>query len=81
MVTLCRLPQRTDGDIAGSRQTTVLDLTLFAGQILRLAFRAHTSQDRPTDFFPDDASAMVCVVQTQVYLPLVKRETANIAPS
>jgi thermitase len=68
-----RLLQITDGDIAGSWQEAILDLSPFAGQGVRLAFRARTDQDRPTDFFLDDASIVACAAPTHVYLPLVKR--------
>ncbi len=50
----------TDGDTQGVWQQAILDLTPRAGQSVRLAFRAQTDSDRPTDFYLDDISVETC---------------------
>lgn len=61
--TTTRLLRITDGDVAGIWQESVLDLSPYAGQSVRLAFRAQTDQDGPTDFYLDDVSVEACSVQ------------------
>jgi len=78
----------TDGDTAGVWQQDRLDLTPYAGQSVRLSFRALTDSDRPTDFYLDDISVEACpgtgtvtptptatqtTTQRRIYLPLVLR--------
>jgi hypothetical protein len=50
----------TDGNTAGVWQQVILDLTPYAGQSLRLSFRAQTDSDHPTDFYLDDISVEAC---------------------
>jgi hypothetical protein len=54
------LRQITDGDTSGVWQQAVVDLASYAGQSMRLSFRAQTDSDRPTDFYLDDISVEAC---------------------
>jgi hypothetical protein len=65
----------TDGSVANDWQEAVVDLTSYAGQSLRLSFRAATDSDRATDFYLDDISLEACAsvpppnMPWHIYLP------------
>ena len=50
-----------------------VDLTQYAGQTVRLRFRATTNGSSPTDFYVDDISIMTRSVALRLYLPTVLR--------
>ena len=62
--TAIRLFRITDGNIAGDWQPATFDLAPYAGQTVRLAFRAQTDSDQPTDFYLDDISIEACPTVT-----------------
>ena len=76
------LRRLTDGDTPGIWQQASLDLTLHAGQSVRLAFRAQTDSDPPTDFYLDDISVEACpgtgITPTVTVTPL---PTATVTPT
>lgn len=55
-----RLLRITDNSVPGSWQQASIDISTYAGQSIRLAFRATTDSDRPTDFYLDDVSLEAC---------------------
>jgi hypothetical protein len=59
----------TDGSATAAWQQAAVDLTPFAGHTMRLAFRAETDTDRPTDFYLDDISLEACSTTTPTATP------------
>ena len=55
-----RLERITDDSPAGAWYEMSLDLSAYAGQTVRLALRATTDSDSPTDFYVDDVSVITC---------------------
>lgn len=62
--TAIRLLRLSDNSVTGSWQQATVDLSAYAGQTWRLAFRARTDDNRPTDFYLDDVSIEACGATT-----------------
>ncbi len=74
--TATRLLRLSDDSVIGSWQQATLDLSAYAGQTWRLAFRARTDDNRPTDFYLDDISIEACGAATVTPTP-----TATTTPT
>jgi hypothetical protein len=72
----------TDGDTPGAWQQAVIDLSSYAGQSVRIKFRAITDANRPTDFYVDDVSVQTCTGGTETSTPSVTHTpSASVSPS
>ena len=74
--------QITDQDTSGAWQQAMLDLSSYAGQSLRIKFRAITDANRPTDFYVDDVSVQTCTGGTETSTPSVTHTpSASVSPT
>ena len=66
------LETRSDGDQAGTWQSSVLDLSTYVGQTISLSFRLQANDSAYTSFYLDDVSLQVCFegMLSQLHLPL-----------
>ena len=72
----------TDGDTPGTWQQAVIDLSSYAGQSVRIKFRATTDANRPTTFYVDDVSVQTCTGGTDTSTPSVTHSpSASVSPS
>ena len=72
----------TDGNTPGAWQQAVLDLSSYAGQSLRIKFRATTDANRPTDFYVDDVSVQTCTGGAATSTPTVTHTpSATVSPT
>ena len=72
----------TDGDTPSAWQQAVIDLSSYAGQSVRIKFRATTDANRPTTFYVDDVSVQTCTGGTDTSTPSVTHTpSASVSPS
>ena len=74
--------QITDENTPGAWQQAMLDLSSYAGQSLRIKFRAITDANRPTDFYVDDVSVQTCTGGAATSTPTVTHTpSATVSPT
>lgn len=70
----------TDGDVSSVWQQAAVNLTPYAGQSVRLSFRAQTDSDRPTDFYLDDVSVEACPGENTPTVTVTPSPTGTAKP-